>query len=179
MRIVSGEFKGRTIAPPSNFAARPTTDFAKVALFNILAVRFDFAELSALDLFSGTGSISYELASRGCHSVTSVELNAQHHAFIRRTAQALPLPQLRCIRANAFAYLRSCHEIYDLIFADPPYDLAGVEQIPQLVFERDLLKLGSWLIVEHGKEKNFSEHPHFREHRSYGNVNFSIFEKKN
>ncbi|MDR2814449.1 MAG: RsmD family RNA methyltransferase [Prevotellaceae bacterium] len=175
MRIISGQHRGRTILPPKSFSARPTTDFAKEALFNIIAVNFDVESVAALDLFSGGGGVSYEFASRGCRSVDSVEVNFRHHAFIKKTAQALQLRQMRCFRCDAFSFLASCAATYDVIFADPPYDMEGVEQIPQMVFERQLLAPDGWLILEHSKGKDFSSHAHFKEHRSYGGVNFSIF----
>jgi 16S rRNA (guanine(966)-N(2))-methyltransferase RsmD len=178
MRIVSGLHRGRAIEPPKGFAARPTTDFAKVALFNILEANFDVKQATALDLFSGTGSISYELASRGCPRVDSVELNFKHYAFIKKTAGELGLSQVRCVRADAFSFLRSCPPAYSLIFADPPYDLVGIGQIPVLVFTRQLLAPGGWLVLEHSQRISFAESPHFKEHRCYGSVNFSIFEKK-
>ncbi len=178
MRIVSGQYRGRTINPPKNFSARPTTDFAKEALFNIIAVNFDIEELDVLDLFSGTGGISFEFASRGCRSVDSVELSFAHHAFIKKTAQELRFNQMRCFKQNAFSFLASCKSTYDIIFADPPYDLEGVEKIHETVLARQLLKPDGWLILEHSKGKNFSDFEHFKEHRSYGSVNFSIFQKK-
>ncbi|MDR3188404.1 MAG: RsmD family RNA methyltransferase [Prevotellaceae bacterium] len=176
MRIISGQHRGRAILPPKGFSARPTTDFAKEALFNIIAVNFEVERLAVLDLFSGAGSISYEFASRGCRSVDSVELSFRHHAFIKKTAQALQLRQMRCLRCDAFSFLASCAATYDIIFADPPYDMEGVERILQVAFERQLLAPDGWLILEHSKGKDFSLHPRFQERRSYGSVNFSIFQ---
>ncbi|MDR1227182.1 MAG: RsmD family RNA methyltransferase [Prevotellaceae bacterium] len=176
MRIVSGAHKGRSIAPPKNFSARPTTDFAKVALFNIISVNFDIEASAVLDLFSGTGGISYEFASRGAKSVDSVELDYHHHAFIKKTAALLDFEQLRCYRQDAFAYLNNGTKTYDLIFADPPYALAGIERIPPLVFGQRRLNPGGWLIFEHAKGKDFSALPYFKQVRRYGSVNFSIFE---
>ncbi|MDR1416504.1 MAG: RsmD family RNA methyltransferase [Prevotellaceae bacterium] len=175
MRIVSGQHRGRAILPPKNFSARPTTDFAKEALFNIIAVNFDVEQLAALDLFSGAGSITYELASRGCRSVDSVEVDFRHYAFIKKTVQALKLPQVRCFRADAFSFLASCKATYDIIFADPPYDMAGIERLPEVIFGRQLLAPDGWFILEHSKGKSFSGFAHFKERRSYGSVNFSIF----
>lgn len=179
MRIVSGQYRGRTIAPPKNFNARPTTDFAKEALFNIISVNFDVEEVSALDLFSGTGGISFEFASRGCRSVDSVELNFAHHAFIKKTAQELKLSHMRCVKQNAFLYLASCKSTYDIIFADPPYDLEGIERVHAATFQKQLLKPKGWLILEHSKGKDLSGLEHFKELRSYGSVNFSIFVNEN
>ena len=177
MRIISGSLKGRAINPPKNLRARPTTDFAKENLFNVLQNLVDFEECDVLDLFAGTGSISYEFASRGVRSVTSVEINAVHHAFIRRTAQELGVRNLYAVKANAFLYLKSCTKQFDLIFSDAPYDLERSEEIIPLVLEGDLLREGGIFIFEHSKEKNFSEHPNFWQSRSYGSVQFSFFKK--
>jgi 16S rRNA (guanine(966)-N(2))-methyltransferase RsmD len=178
MRIVSGQYRGRAIIPPKNFNARPTTDFAKEAIFNIIAVNFDVAQVAALDLFAGAGSITYELASRGCRSVDSVEVDFRRYSFIKKTLQALKFPQARCFRADAFAFLAACRATYDIVFADPPYDMEGIERIPGLIFGRRLLAPDGWLILEHSKGKSFSDAAHFKEHRSYGSVNFSIFRQE-
>lgn len=177
MRIISGQYKGRAINPPKNLRARPTTDFAKENLFNVLQNLIDFEECEVLDLFAGTGSISYEFASRGVKSVTSVEINAVHHNFIRRTAAELGIRNLYAVKANAFLYLKSCPKQFDLIFSDAPYDLEQSEEIIPLVLEGDLLREGGIFIFEHSKEKNFSDHPLFWKLRSYGSVHFSFFKK--
>lgn len=163
------------IHPPKNFKARPTTDFAKENLFNILNNNFDFSELNVLDLFSGTGSISYEFASRECISVISVESNFKHHIFIKKSIDELGLTQIKAIKSDAFRYVKSCREKFDIIFADPPYDLKTIETIPDFIFENNILKENGWLIVEHGDKTNFGRHPAFIELRKYGGVNFSIF----
>ena len=178
MRIISGTQKGRTIQPPKNLRARPTTDFAKENLFNMLNSHWDLEGIEVLDLFSGTGSSSYEFASRGAGSIVSVEINAVHHRFIKDTAQIFGFTNIHPIKANAFLYLKSCSKQFDIIFADPPYDIAGSETIPGTVFERDLLKPEGWLILEHSKNLNLSSEPHFVECRSYGSVHFSIFCKR-
>uniref|UniRef100_UPI004055BF2B RsmD family RNA methyltransferase n=1 Tax=Alistipes sp. TaxID=1872444 RepID=UPI004055BF2B len=177
MRIISGQFKGRAINPPRNLRARPTTDFAKENLFNVLGNLVDFQECDVLDLFSGTGSISYEFASRGVRSVTSVEINSVHHAFIRRTASDLGIKNLYAVKANAFLYLRSVTKSFDIIFSDAPYDLEGAEEIIRLVFEEDRLSEEGFLVFEHSKGKDFSDHPNFWQQRSYGSVQFSFFKK--
>lgn len=176
MRIVSGKYKGRHIKPPKNFKARPTTDFAKENLFNILNNNFDFTELSVLDLFSGTGSISYEFASRECISVVSVESNFKHQIFIRKTIDELGLSNVKTIKSDAFRYVKFCKDKFDIVFADPPYDLKEIESIPKFIFEQQILKENGWIIVEHGDKTNFSKHNGFVETRKYGGVNFSIFE---
>ena len=140
MRIISGRYRGRTIQPPRNLRARPTTDFAKENLFNVLGNMVDFEELDVLDLFAGTGSISYEFASRGVRSVTSVEINAVHYNFIRATAKSFGMNNIHPVKANVFLYVKSCAKQFDMIFSDAPYDLEGSEQVIDAVFENNLLK---------------------------------------
>ena len=176
MRIISGSCGGRTINPPKNLRARPTTDFAKENLFNVLGNVVDFEGIDVLDLFAGTGSISYEFASRGAASVTSVEINAVHYNFIRTTAKTYGLTNIHPVKANVFLYLKSCAKKYDVIFSDAPYDLEGSESVVDMVLEKGLLKEGGIFIFEHSKNKDFSFHPRFSRLRSYGSVQFSIFE---
>jgi len=164
------------IHPPKNFKARPTTDFAKENLFNILNNNFDFSDIKVLDLFSGTGSISYEFASRDCISVISVESNFKHQLFIKKTIEEFGMQQVRSIKSDVFRYVKTCREKFDIVFADPPYDLKEIAGIPDFIFEHEILNDSGWLIVEHGDKTNFSKHPAFIELRKYGGVNFSIFE---
>lgn len=173
---MSGTHKGRRITPNKNFRARPTTDFAKENLFNILGNTFNFDELTVLDLFGGTGSISYEFASRGAKEVICVEANYQHLSFIQKTTRELQLNQIIPVKSDVFKFLKSCQQKFDLVFADPPYDLKGIDTIPELIIEREILKKEGLLIVEHSSENNFSYHPFFVEKRSYGSVNFSFFQ---
>ncbi|WP_418991479.1 RsmD family RNA methyltransferase [Alistipes sp.] len=177
MRIVSGKYRGRSIDPPRNLRARPTTDFAKENLFNVLGNLVDFEECDVLDLFAGTGSISYEFASRGARSVTAVEINTVHYNFIRRTAERLGIENFYPVKANVFLYLRNCAKQFDVIFSDAPYDLEGSEEVVRLVLERDLLRPGGILIFEHSKKMDFSSYPEFWQLRSYGSVQFSLFKK--
>ena len=177
MRIVSGTHKGRIFSPPKNIKARPTTDIAKEGLFNIINNNFDFEDISVLDIFSGTGSISFEFASRGCQSIHLVEMASSHIDFIRSVKKELEFNQITPIRHDAFKFLKICKIQFDIIFADPPYELKGVEQIPELVFSRNLLKDNGWLIVEHSKHVNLSKAPYYSETRNYGNVHFSFFKK--
>ncbi|MFI3278269.1 MAG: RsmD family RNA methyltransferase [Rikenellaceae bacterium] len=177
MRIISGLYKGRVISPPKNLRARPTTDFAKENLFNVLGNLVDFEGMHILDLFAGTGSISYEFASRGVESVTSVEINAVHYNFIKRTAQELGISNLFAVKANAFLYLKSCSKRFDIIFSDAPYDLEDSSNIIDLVFNGDLLQEDGFLIFEHSKSQNFIDHPHFWQSRSYGSVQFTLLKK--
>lgn len=169
--------RGRHLVPPKNFQARPTTDFAKESLFNIINNSYDFETLRVLDLFSGTGSISLEFISRGAIHVDSVELNFVHHRFIKETALKLGVNNLTAIRSDAFAFVNRCTVRYNLIFADPPYDLKGIDRIPDAIFERNLLDDGGCFILEHSGSYRFENHPFFSEHRSYGSVNFSFFRK--
>ena len=176
MRIVSGEFKGRIINPPAGFTLRPTTDMAKESLFNILGNRYDFDDLSVLDLFAGTGNISYEFLSRGVKDVLSVDINVKHTDFIDKTCKSLQCDNAKTVRADVFSFLKACTKRFDLIFADPPYDLKGIELIPQLVFEKELLQKDGVLIVEHAIETDLSKLPFFVEKRKWGKVNMSFFE---
>lgn len=176
MRIISGKYKGHRLSPPTNITARPTTDFAKESLFNVLNNRIDFEEITVLDLFAGTGGISYEFASRGCPSVTTVEMSNNHARFIRKVSAELKLDAIHLVQGDVFKYLSSCHAGFDLIFADPPYELPTLDKLPDLIFEYGLLKPEGTFVLEHPSRKSFSEHPHFVEHRHYGNVNFSFFE---
>lgn len=178
MRIVSGKYRGRTINPPRNLRARPTTDFAKENLFNVLNNLVDFEECDVLDLFAGTGSISYEFASRGARSVTSVEINPVHYNFIRETARQLGITNLHPVKANVFLYLKSCPKKFDVIFSDAPYDLEGSEEVIREVFARDLLQPDGLLIFEHSKKMDFSQYEGFWQLRSYGSVQFSFFKKE-
>lgn len=177
MRIISGKYRGRAINPPKNLRARPTTDFAKENLFNVLNNLVDFEECDVLDLFAGTGSMSYEFASRGARSVTSVEINAVHHNFIRRTAQELGADNIFAVKANAFLYLRACAKSFDIIFSDAPYDLEGLDEIVPLVLDGELLREGGIFIFEHSDKYDFSSHENFWQLRSYGSVQFSMFRK--
>jgi 16S rRNA (guanine(966)-N(2))-methyltransferase RsmD len=175
MRIITGKYKGRHFDIPRTFKARPTTDFAKENIFNVLTQYVDFDGAEALDLFSGTGSITLELLSRGCARVVSVEADRDHHRFILQCLQKLQDEKALCLRGDVFRFLKSCKQQFDFIFADPPYALKELPTIPDLVLERQLLKPDGIFVFEHGKDHDFSAHPHFLEHRSYGSVNFSLF----
>ena len=163
---------------PNSFKARPTTDFAKENLFNVLTNNYiDFEEgVRALDLFAGTGSISIELVSRGCNQVISVEKDRNHHAFICKVMDEVKTDKCIPLRGDVFKYLKSCGEQFDFIFADPPYALTELTTLPDLIFENNLLKEGGLFVLEHGKTDNFETHPHFLERRVYGSVNFSFFQ---
>lgn len=174
MRIIGGKYKGRIISPNKNFKARPTTDVAKEGLFNILNNRIDFETLKVLDLFAGTGSISYELISRGAVEVTMVELNFQHLQFIKSVIKDLG-EKAKVIRSDAFRFISQCNEKYDLIFADPPYDHPQFDQVVPLVLGKKILSPDGLFIMEHPKEFDFSHYPEYMETRKYGHVHFSFF----
>jgi len=176
MRIIRGKYKGRHVPTPTGFKARPTTDFAKEGLFNILEnVYVDFeAAPTALDLFAGTGSIGLELASRGCAKVVSVEKDFKHWQFLTRVQKELQVKEWLPLKGDVFKYVRTCRECYDIIFADPPYALENLADIPDVTLP--LLKEEGLLILEHGSSYDFSKHPRFVAHRNYGSVNFSFFQ---
>lgn len=177
MRVISGIYKRRRFDIPNTFKARPTTDFAKENLFNVLCNNYiDFEDgVTALDLFAGTGSISIELISRGCDKVISVEKDSRHYAFICKVMEEVKTDKCFPIRGDAFKYINGSHEKFDFIFADPPYDLKDLNTIPGLILENGLLKEDGLLVLEHGKTNNFEDNPHFVERRVYGSVNFSFF----
>lgn len=175
MRIITGQYKGRHFDIPRTFKARPTTDFAKENIFNVLQGYLDFDGAEALDLFSGTGSISLELVSRGCTKVVSVEADRDHARFIRECFKKLGEERDILIKGDVFKFLKTCKQKFDFIFADPPYALKELVQIPDMVLEGGLLKEEGIFVFEHGKDNDFSSHPRFLEHRSYGSVNFSLF----
>ena len=175
MRIITGQNKGRHFDIPRTFKARPTTDFAKENIFNVLQGYIDFEDATALDLFAGTGSISLELVSRGCKQVVSVEADRDHANFIRQCFKKLNEDRDILVRGDVFRFLKSCHQKFDFIFADPPYALEDLAKIPDLVLNGELLNEDGVFVFEHGKNHDFSAHPRFLEHRSYGSVNFSLF----
>lgn len=161
---------------PKSFKARPTTDFAKENLFNVLSNLVDFEnDLRALDLFAGTGSITVELISRGCREVVSVEADRKHAAFIAKVLKELQTDRCNLIRGDVFVYLKRNRDEFDLIFADPPYELKGLDTLPDLVLENGFLKEGGLFVLEHGKTHSFTDHPRFVETQVYGSVNFTLF----
>jgi 16S rRNA (guanine966-N2)-methyltransferase len=174
MRIVSGKYRGRLFDPGKSFQARPTTDFAKEGLFNILANHIDFEEVKCLDLFAGTGSISYELISRGCKEITIIELNFKHLQFIKSVLKELN-EVAKVYRADVFKFLEGHRVKYDLVFADPPYDHPRFSEIPELIMRANILNEGGMLIIEHSKVFDFSKLPGFFDMRVYGSVHFSFF----
>ena len=179
MRVISGQFKGRRFHPPDNIPTRPTTDFAKTGLFNILNNEFDFTEISFLDLFAGTGSLSYEFASRGCPRIVSVERDNKCQQFILKMKAEWKIPALELYKGDVFQFINTCSEKFDVIFAGPPYALETIDNIPDLIFEKQLLNAGGWFVIETDPRHNFETHPKFLRSRNYGDTIFSIFEQTN
>ena len=186
MRIIGGRLKGKSINPPAGYKARPTTDFAREGLFNVLNNEYEFEDLKVLDLFGGTGAISYEFASRGAARVYCVEMSRDNALFIRREAVRLGLDAVVAVHQNAFDFLPICRERFDIVFADPPYALEGLETLPDKVFglvpggapDGGLLFPERYFILEHGSEHSFTRHPLFVKEKVYGRVHFSFFESR-
>lgn len=176
MRIIRGKYGRRRFDVPHNITARPTTDFARENIFNVLENLRDFEGCKALDLFAGTGAISLEFLSRGCSRVVAVETASTQARFIAGVKQKLGADGLVLVRADVFKFIPSCTETFDFIFADPPYDHPRFEEIPSMILSSRMLLPGTIVIVEHGKNRDFSSLPGFRERRVYGSVNFSIFQ---
>ncbi len=175
MRIIGGRLKGRLIEPPAGFKARPTTDFAREGLLNLLNNRYDFPEISLLDLFGGTGAISYEFASRGTTDIDIIETDRRNCEFIRHTLRSLELTSAKVHRLDVRDWLKICHKQYDIIFADPPYALRWLTELPDMVMASGAVHDSTLFILEHPKTVDFSIHPSLTDHRRYGNVNFSLF----
>lgn len=178
MRIITGRLKGKRFDAPKNYAGRPTTDYARESLFNILQNRFDFYDIKVLDLFSGTGAFSYECYSRGSEIITSVESDAAASAFIKSNFKLMGMHRANSLKYDAFKFIQTCKEKFDLVLADPPYGHGRLHEIPTLVFENKLLSPAGWLVLEHDSTHNFAENANFKEQRVYGNVRFSIFTHK-
>lgn len=177
MRIIRGKYGRRRFDVPNNITARPTTDFAKENIFNVIENIEEIEGEDILDLFAGTGAISLEFLSRGARSVTSVEMAATQANFIRKVREKLGDNALRVIRGDVFKFLSRSKKPYDIVFADPPYDHPRFDEIPSLILNSDSVKTGSLVIVEHSDKHDFSALPGFEQHRAYGSVNFSIFRK--
>ena len=176
MRIIAGEHGGRKFNPPGKMPyTRPTTDIAKEGLFNILQNNLDFEELKTLDLFGGTGNISYELASRGAKELMVVEKDETMYEFIKKTAQQLSFENLKVLKMDVFKFINQCQEKFDLIFAGPPYALKNIDDLPKLIFEKQLLSQKGWFILEHTPRNDYKTFPFYKTERNYGTTVFSIF----
>lgn len=176
MRIISGTHKGRRFSPPKNLPVRPTTDFAKEGLFNILRNQIEIEGISVLDLCSGTGNMTFEFASRGANSILAVDQHFGCVKYIKQLSTELDFKNIRAIKAELFRFVKKLNGTYDIIFADPPYGLDGVELLPDSIFKQEVLAQNGLLIVEHGRELSFEEHPNFSSTRKFGNVNFTFFQ---
>jgi 16S rRNA (guanine966-N2)-methyltransferase len=178
MRIIGGEHGRRRINPPAQMPhTRPTTDVAKEGLFNIIENNLDITELKTLDLFGGTGSISYELASRGAKESTIVEKDHKMYEFIKKTAKELKLENFKVLKMDVFTFIDHCTEKFDFIFAGPPYALGNIDDLPTLIFERELLAAHGWFVLEHTPRNNYKQFPFYATERNYGTTIFSIFIK--
>ncbi len=178
MRIIAGNLRGRRLNPPQNLPVRPTTDMARESLFNILNNYVDYEDCSVMDLFAGTGAVSLEFISRGVREVTSVDVNAQCTDFIKQSAAQFGVKNIHVVRADVFDLLKRANRSFDIVFADPPYALDGLAELPDIVFSKDILTEDGIFILEHPREFSFEEHPHFWQHRAYGKVNFTFFANK-
>ncbi len=176
MRIISGQYKGHRFQVRKNFPSRPTTDFAKENIFNVLGNYFDIEEIKVLDLFAGTGSISFEFASRGAE-VDLIEKDFKSIAFIKKNIESLKITSIKPILGDVFRLVPKINSGYDIVFADPPYQLNNISDIPELVIENNLLNDSGWFILEHSARHTFNAHKNFKELRKYGSVHFSIFTK--
>jgi 16S rRNA (guanine966-N2)-methyltransferase len=176
MRIIGGSLGGRKVNPPANMPhTRPTTDIAKEGLFNIIQNNIEIEGIKTLDLFGGTGSISYELASRGAADLTIVEKDDKMHAFISNNIQALKIENCKILKADVFRFINQCTEQFDFVFAGPPYALAAIDKLPELIAEKKLLNPGGWFVLEHTPRNNYEKFPLYKTARNYGTTIFSIF----
>ncbi|MEO6549136.1 MAG: RsmD family RNA methyltransferase [Ferruginibacter sp.] len=176
MRIISGIHGGRKINPPAKMPyTRPTTDIAKEGLFNVIQNNLVFEELTVLDLFGGTGCISYEMASRGAADITTVEKDGQMYDFIKKTSMDLSFTNMKVVKSDVFKFIETASKIYDFIFAGPPYALATIDELPKKIFEKKLLKPGGWFVLEHTPRNDYKKFPYYKTERNYGTTIFSIF----
>lgn len=176
MRIIAGDLKGRRIHPPTKMPyTRPTTDVAKEGLFNVLQHRIQFEDMKTLDLFGGTGSITYELASRGAGQLTIVEKDNNMFDFIKKTAAALQLHRIKFVKMDVFKYLNQCTEQYDFIFAGPPYALTEIDALPRMIVEKKLLKNNGWFVLEHTPRNDYKQFEQYSFEKNYGTTIFSFF----
>lgn len=176
MRIIGGEHGGRKFNPPTKMPyTRPTTDIAKEGLFNVLQHNLDFEQIRTLDLFGGTGSISYELASRGVSDLTIVEKDVSMYEFIKKTATALRIENIKIIKMDVFKYINNCLEKFDFIFAGPPYALTAIDDLPKIIFEKQMLNKDGWFVLEHTPRNDYKSFAYYKTERNYGSTIFSTF----
>ena len=176
MRIIAGKYGGRKINPPAKMPyTRPTTDIAKEGLFNVIQHKIDIEGMKTLDLFGGTGSISYELASRGAENLTIVEKDNAMFAFIKKTAETLGIGNLHMVKMDVFRYIGQCQDSFDFIFAGPPYALTNIDDLPRLIVERKLLRPGGWFVLEHTPRNDYKNFALYKMEKNYGTTIFSIF----
>ncbi|MBO7490327.1 MAG: 16S rRNA (guanine(966)-N(2))-methyltransferase RsmD [Bacteroidales bacterium] len=178
MRIIAGTLRGRRLNPPANLPVRPTTDMARESLFNILNNYVDYEESAVMDLFAGTGAVSFEFVSRGAKEVTSIDINNACTEYIKSAAQQMNVKNIHVVRADVFDLLKRAYKKFDIVFADPPYALQDLPKLPDIVFQSNVLTEDGVFILEHPKEFEFENHPHFWQHRAYGKVNFTFFANK-
>lgn len=177
MRIIGGLHKSRRLTAPKNLPVRPTTDKTKESIFNIIDNYFNIEDIEVLDLFSGTGNMAYEFASRGAKSIVAVDKDYRCVSYIRKIAQELELDVIKTVKMDALQFITKNHNKYDMIFADPPYQMEGIDLIPDLIFDNNLLNEGGWFILEHSRDNNFEDHPLLFQTRQYGRTLLSVFKK--
>lgn len=176
MRIIGGEHGGRKITPPTEMPhTRPTTDIAREGLFNVLQHNLDFEKIKSLDLFGGTGSISYELASRGVADLTIVEKDNTMYEFIKKTSTALRIENMKTVKMDVFKFINQCTDKFDFIFAGPPYALTAIDDLPKMIFEKQLLKKDGWFVLEHTPRNDYKSFPFYKSEKNYGTTVFSTF----
>jgi 16S rRNA (guanine(966)-N(2))-methyltransferase RsmD len=175
LRIISGKYRGKVILPGKDFQARPTTDFAKESLFNILNNTIDYEQVKVLDLFAGTGGIGFEFASRGSIQVDAVEINFKHHEFNKKIGQSLKFENYKAIKSDVLKYIERCPFKYNIIFADPPFDWEHTEELSDKIFNAGILETDGLFILEHPKRISFAGNEKLFDHRVYGNLHFSFF----
>jgi 16S rRNA (guanine(966)-N(2))-methyltransferase RsmD len=177
MRIISGIHGGRKIAPPTKMPyTRPTTDIAREGLFNVLVNQIDFEGIKTLDLFGGTGCITYELSSRGANDCLIIEKDPQMYQFIKKTSESLGFDHIKPVKMDVFSFMSQCKEQFDFIFAGPPYALTTIDEIPLEIFKNNLLKPDGWFVLEHTPRNNYQKFEHFKREKNYGTTLFSFFQ---
>lgn len=178
MRIIGGKLSSARFEPPKNIPTRPTTDMAKQGLFNMLDNNYNFDNIKVLDLFGGTGSITYEFWSRGCEDITTVEIYPKCANFIKQTVEKHSMKGIKVMQMDVFNYIKNCQQQYDVIFAGPPYPLPNLNTIPDLIFEQNMVEGDGWFILEHNPNHDFTKHPKYYKQKNYGSTIFAIFRNR-